>query len=353
MRINFLKYLLFIFLFLFVISVIGFMAVPAYYMNLNCFLASVFPGRVEDVSINMEKAKIKGNIFFLSDRNYKESIHYKVFAAHDYSIDQVMEGFGGYCAISKDAKRGLFYDYRNKKGFKIVDLSTSKTVREIFCQLESEDDDVNDYDWSPDGTKVAVSVSRSLPGQGPVWNLYVLDVDTGNFAKITDFMIPKTLGLHYPRWSPDGKKILFAYPKFFDKEFPSGIYTINLDGSEMTELLGNDMSNGFDPGWSNDGQSVVFMSYPDEDMSSQIFVLNLNTRKITMLTHDDMRKNQPVFSPDDKQVCFVGMPRGVGLYTGSQLFVVNVDKTGFAKVTDADKTIRDQYVSDQLPIWRK
>ncbi len=72
----------------------------------------------------------------------------------------------------------------------------------------------NGVAWSPDSRKIAFSAKRDGDKKPQI---YVLDIGGGEAVRITDM----PLGATHPKWSPDGKKILFqstVYPGAYDPE---------------------------------------------------------------------------------------------------------------------------------------
>ena len=97
--------------------------------------------------------------------------------------------------------------------------------------------------WSPDGTKIAFSLS-------PEHEVFVINADGGRFSQGT---ISKYTNLtsnsasdEVPDWSPDGKKIAFAS----DRDGDYDIYTMDADGSnvaQVTNLPGDDSHPDWQP----------------------------------------------------------------------------------------------------------
>ena len=92
-----------------------------------------------------------------------------------------------------------------------------------------------------------------------------------------------------PRWSPDGRQILFF--EFERNSKPSRIYLISADGGTPRELIPSDPNAQVDPNWSPDGSKVVFAGNPGES-SSQIKVFQVANGKILPLPG-----SQGMFSP--------------------------------------------------------
>ncbi len=93
-----------------------------------------------------------------------------------------------------------------------------------------------------------------------------------------------------PRWSPDGKKIVFfEFGQGADK--PARMYETSLDGETPRLVLPNDKSQQFDPNWSPDGTKIVFAG-ESNDPASAVRILDLATQKVS-----DLPGSQGFFSP--------------------------------------------------------
>lgn len=92
--------------------------------------------------------------------------------------------------------------------------------------------------WSPDGKQIAYVGYDTTSSGNQITSLWIINTDSSNPRKLIDGQ------LEFPSWSPDGKKL--AINLF--KEGNMDIYTINLDGSELTRLTNN--GSCFMPAWS-------------------------------------------------------------------------------------------------------
>ena len=91
----------------------------------------------------------------------------------------------------------------------IVPLDGSAPARQLTQTKSAESGMV----WSPDGTRIAFSAKRD---GDEVAQLYVLPLVGGEAERVTSL----TLGARQPKWSPDGKQLLFvsdAYPDCSDE----------------------------------------------------------------------------------------------------------------------------------------
>ena len=102
-----------------------------------------------------------------------------------------------------------------------------------------------------------------------------------------------------PRWSPDGKQILFfEFALSVDK--PARIYEISADGGSPRLLLPNDRSQQLDPNWSPDGTKIIFAG-ESNNPASAIRILDLATNQISSLLASDGLYS-PRWSPDGRYI---------------------------------------------------
>lgn len=86
--------------------------------------------------------------------------------------------------------------------------------------------------------------------------------------------------IHQPRWSPDGKQIVFT--KWVGNS--AKMYLISAEGATQEELKAGEEGVA-DPTWSPDGKSILFGR--PHATNAAIFRLNLNTRQISKLPGSD------------------------------------------------------------------
>ncbi|HTY10234.1 MAG TPA: S9 family peptidase [Bacteroidota bacterium] len=218
--------------------------------------------------------------------------------------------------------------FGQKKPFAIEDLYKLKGVA--------------DPQTSPDGKSIAFSVTEyNLPeGKGKT-NIYLMEAGGENQRKLTD----NAVSSFHPRWSPDGKSILFLSARHEGMQ----AWLLPLEGGEAMQLTHFAPGVG-DAEWTSDGRHIIFTSdvFPecgadgdcnkkiDESMSdgpiqahmadhllyrhwttwkdgrrSHVFAYDLDAKKYVDLSPGDY--DAPAFSlggggvavsPDGKEVCF-------------------------------------------------
>ncbi len=100
-----------------------------------------------------------------------------------------------------------------------------------------------------------------------------------------------------PRWSPDGKQIVF-YNYSVGK--PGKIYSVSADGGDPQQLLPQDPEPKQDPDWSPAGDKIIFGSVP-ADRNSALRVLDLKTHRVSALP-GSRGLFSPRWSPDGRYI---------------------------------------------------
>ena len=126
----------------------------------------------------------------------------------------------------------LFAQYSESKGdhdiYLITDLRDPKgTIKQITGWKGDE----LTPSWAPKGDKIAFFSNKDHPRAGKVFDLYFLDISTGESKKVAKDVVKPDRG--GPVWTPDGKFILYVDSdnKIFDP-----IFWVNLETEERGKL---------------------------------------------------------------------------------------------------------------------
>jgi Tol biopolymer transport system component len=164
--------------------------------------------------------------------------------------------------------------------------------------------------WSPDGTRIAFSSSRSGANQ-----IFTMNADGSGITQITFDYTNSS-----PIWLPDGTQIAFLTS---DHKELWWWRIIRLEGKELTQLSIPSYDFFYQtPAWSPDGRRIAYMSMAEQkarnDGASQIHVKNTDGTNDEALTHDVWRNINPIWSPDGTKLAFLSehldTPNGFALY---------------------------------------
>jgi dipeptidyl aminopeptidase/acylaminoacyl peptidase len=119
---------------------------------------------------------------------------------------------------------------------------------EKFLELRN----VQDPQFSPDGSRVAFVVSDPLTGEKRERHIWLYDKSSNAVRQLTFSEKSESS----PRWSPDGTKLAFLSNR---SEGEQQIFLLNMSGGEGVPLTkGKASVNAF--AWSPDGRSIAFLS---------------------------------------------------------------------------------------------
>jgi len=111
------------------------------------------------------------------------------------------------------------------------------------------------------------------------------------------------LQAYQPRWSPDGKEIVFMAST---PGKPWQIYVTSAEGGSSPKQLTADGRNHADPDWSPDGKSLIFGGIPfmERDGKSVISLLDTSTHRLSTLPNSEGLRS-PHWSPDGRYIAAV------------------------------------------------
>lgn len=122
-------------------------------------------------------------------------------------------------------------------------------------------------------------------------NIYTMNADG---SELTDISNPDTHEeeVTNPVWSPDGTMFAFESARDGDRE----IYVMNTDGSNVTRLTDNEPVEDVDPAWSPDGTKIAF-ERSQVFVGREIYTMNADGSNVTRLTNNAFSDGEPAWGP--------------------------------------------------------
>lgn len=103
------------------------------------------------------------------------------------------------------------------------------------------------------------------------------------------------LGRGYqPSFSPDGQSIL--YVKYSPEGKSCDIWTMDIDGGNQTRITDAKKGYAHNPRWSPDGNKIVFALIKKDKKDSDIYVIDRNGQNLTQLTKNKSYDGQPYWT---------------------------------------------------------
>ena len=166
--------------------------------------------------------------------------------------------------------------------------------------------------WSPDHSKIVFEAANTI---------FVMNADGTGAKPLTGVADDEQ-----PSFNGDGTKVVFAHQNA--KTETSEIFIVNADGTNRQLLAKVAKTSLSEPRISPDGTKLAVQAL--RRLSTSIVVIDLATKRRTVVADSPDNETSPVWSPDSKQLAF----RTGVLNQGRCIGIVNADGTGLRTFTN-------------------
>lgn len=273
------------------------------------------------------------------------------------TIDDIVTGPGGAVRpqISPDGKWLAFVRREREKSCLYIREISSGQEWMAYDQLSKDQQEAwaifgvyTNFNWMPDNKNVIIW------SKGKIRKINVMNTKGApkGAASQSDEIIPfKALSKHtivdalhfkntafdekftakvirHAVTSPDEKFLVFnAVGYLYRKNLPDG----------KPERLTNGTEHEFEPAFSKDGNSLLYVTWNDEEMGA-IWKYDLKTKKSTRITTEKGIYRTPEFSPDNKKIVYLkegaNTDMGLTFCTDPGIYLVNADGTDSKKIVE-------------------
>jgi Tol biopolymer transport system component len=187
--------------------------------------------------------------------------------------------------------------------------------------------------WSPDGSRIAYY--KAIYAHLGETVIYTANATGGGEAVLTTDPHPALTGGHHdwtPAWSPAGDEIAFVSDRTVPgaPEFQLHLFAVDTAGGQARQIVSEEVTD-FD--WSPDGQRFAIVQ------GGRIGVVNRDGTGAILLTQQSSVDTDPVWSPDGDRLAFQSIRDG-----NPELYVMNTDGTGVQRLTN-------HQAQDAAPAW--
>jgi Tol biopolymer transport system component len=146
----------------------------------------------------------------------------------------------------------------------------------------------------------------SIHGRKEVLDIYTVNPDGTNLTNLTA-NTSTSVSEGGPAWSPDGTKIAFSSDLNSKSVLGSNdIYVMDADGSNPKRLTNNDYRFQYVGSWSPDGAKMVLSCYRS---LYEVCTMDADGSNLTQLTSGD--NEGPTWSPDGTKIAYRGSSGGI------------------------------------------
>lgn len=227
---------------------------------------------------------------------------------------------------SSDGTRVAFsgVDNNNRVSMWVVNVDGSHPTNLIPCNCYPN----AEPGWSPDGERLVYLSNAS--GRTGIWAMKIARDNQPIGEPVMLWCCDMSEGLsklHYPRWSPDGRSIVFGFTgvnngqtsaawfgfaDLYSIPAPEGM-TYDADAVEMTNLTRTQDAMELTADWSPDSKTLAYSVFDDAYAivaTFEVQFLNLETGATRRLSFDEVDSRDPAFSPDGQWIAYASRASG-------------------------------------------
>jgi Tol biopolymer transport system component len=188
--------------------------------------------------------------------------------------------------------------------------------------------------WSPDGKKVAFSLSSS---ESAIADMYVANFDGTGLLNVTN---TPAISEEYASWSPDGLQLAMTGENR-NTGLGGSVFIVNASGSGLRQLTNSPSTRAdYEPQWSPDGKLIAFTTFTGRTYG--LFAIDPLGGPPVRLAPSTMVAGFGHWSPDGTRLAFTGIGEGS---SRQNIYVITRDRRSMVQIT--------RNAADNLgPYWR-
>ncbi len=224
--------------------------------------------------------------------------------------------------------------------------------------------------WHPSGKWLLMTVEKAehagssfdaLPGLGSYTDIWIMNRQATKKYKLVDLANDKDHGVILPRFSHDGKKMIWtdrkARPNLLNPKKMAGFWTIKIAdfafGADSIPHISNiktiePVSNCFYEayGFSPDDSKIIFCSNMNKPsfFDENIYTINIDDNTVTALTNKDYNEHA-WYTPDGNNIVWMTNSQSSG---GTDWWMMNQDGTNKHRLTYFNEPGNAQYAGHKV-----
>ena len=307
------------------------------------------------------RLQLEGQIVFEDAGNDFQDTQVWVEEADGSNVRKVVSDdyTDGGVSLSPDGTKVVFYRAKpdssdiviaNIDGSGLHELGLGKSATPGWNGRDGCDAGPEGDAWSPDGTRVAVTVvcfdaAMNVIRQG-LWTIRVDGsgarevIHHGSMKLVAPNAWERHLEDHRASWSPDGRELVFQRIDASPTEERAAIFTIGVDGKHLRQVTPWEL-DGNDPVWSPDGDLIAFNASAEPSPTQNIYTIRSDgtgLAKLTTYSEQGQATYHPSWSPDGRQILFSHSPS-----TGGWADFFVMDRDGGNQQVIAKTTIHENH----------